>query len=98
MPPATRPWGITPMAKAPPTMLTRYKAPAIRASRRGEAPATGPVTADPGSGAIDPSATGRPASSRGGNDVAPGDAGEAEPDADPELQGVSPVGGGRLRV
>jgi hypothetical protein len=29
-----------PMAKAPPTMLIKYKAPAILASWRGEAPAT----------------------------------------------------------
>jgi hypothetical protein len=35
----TRMAGTTPMAKAPATMLTRYRAPAILASWRGEAPA-----------------------------------------------------------
>ena len=32
-----------PMAKAPPTMLIKYKAPAILASWRGEAPVTEPI-------------------------------------------------------
>src|SRR4051812_49579787 len=36
--------GTTVMAKAPPTMLIRYRAPAILASWRGEAPVTEYIT------------------------------------------------------